>query len=141
VPAGDESLTPTDASVSNETLSPAHTADLQRIITHAEEQSGLAFSVFIGSWSDGRVGVLRKLAALQQPERTVLIAVNPAERVLEIVTGRLARIALDDRACELAAMSMTSSFAAGDLVGGIRDGVAVLAEHGRRSTVLWVDQP
>lgn len=140
--AGDQAgLPPAEGAIDQETLSPAQTADLQWILAHAEEQSGLAFSLFIGSWADGRVGVERKLARLDQPERTVLVAVDPASRVLEIATGRLAKIALDDRACELAAMSMTSSFAAGDLVGGIRDGIAVLAEHGRRAGVMWLDQP
>jgi len=90
---------------------------------------------------DGRVGVERMHAQLQQTERTVLIAVHPEERKLEIVTGRLARLALDDEACELASLSMTTSFAAGNLVGGIRNGLSVLGEQGRRSAVQWIDQP
>ena len=122
-------------------LSPGQSADLERALQAAEQQCGLAFSLFIGPWMDGRVGVERMHAQLQQTERTMLIAVHPEERKLEIVTGRLARLALDDEACELASLSMTTSFAAGNLVGGIRNGLSVLGEQGRRSAVQWIDQP
>jgi hypothetical protein len=60
---------------------------------------------------------------------------------LVIVTGRLARIPLDDRACGLAALSMTSSFTTGDIMGGLRDGLSVLGEQARRMRVEYLDQP
>lgn len=124
-----------------EALSPAQRTEVERALRVAEEQSGLAFSLYVGPWEGGRPGVVALHAQVSNPEYTVLIAVDPVTRTLQIVTGRQARIALDDHACSLAAMSMTSSFAAGDLVGGVRDGLAVLAEHGRRTRVEWVDQP
>jgi hypothetical protein len=34
---------------------------------------------------------------------------------------------------------MTSSFAAGDLVGGIRDGLQVLSDHARRRETRHLD--
>ena len=124
-----------------ETLSAGQRAELQRALRVAEEQSGLAFSLYVGPWEGGRSGARALHAQVSNPDYTVLIAVDAPSRSLEIVTGRQARIALDDRACALASMSMTSSFAAGDLAGGIRDGLAVLAEHGRRTRVEWVDHP
>ena len=124
-----------------ETLSAGQRAELQRALRVAEEQSGLAFSLFVGPWEGGRAGAQALHAQVSNPDYTVLIAVDAPSRSLEIVTGRQARIALDDRACALASMSMTSSFAAGDLAGGIRDGLAVLGEHGRRTRVEWVDHP
>jgi hypothetical protein len=124
-----------------DTLSPGQRAELQRALRVAEEQSGLAFSLYVGPWDGGRSGAQALHAQVTNPDYTVLIAIDTPSRSLEIITGRQARIALDDRACGLAALSMTSSFAAGDLAGGIRDGLAVLGEHGRRNRVEWVDQP
>jgi len=111
------------------------------MLEHAERQSGLTFSAYIGAWEGERSGAEALLQRLADPDRSVLIAVNPAARQLEIVTGRLARIPLDDRACGLAALSMTSSFTTGDTMGGLRDGLAVLGEQGRRMRVEHIDQP
>ena len=121
-------------------LTPAQRADLQRTLLHAEEQSGLTFSAYVGPWQGGREGVEVMLAALPHPDRSVMVAVDPEGCQLEIVTGRLARIAIDNHACSLASLSMTSSFSAGDLMGGLRDGINVLADHGRRMRVEHVDQ-
>ena len=63
--------------------------------------------------------------------RTVLVAVDPPARALEIVTGSAASAVLDDRTCALASLTMTTSFAAGDLVGGLVRGLQVLSDHGR----------
>jgi hypothetical protein len=68
-----------------------------------------------------------------------VVAVDPGARALEIVTGRTAAAMLDDRTCALSALAMTSSFAAGDLVGGIRNGLQVLADHGRNALTPHLD--
>ena len=111
------------------------------MVAAAERQSGLTFSVYVGSWKGGREGIEGMLSTLPDPDRSVMVAVDPDGRHLEIVTGRLARIAVDDRACGLAGLSMTSSFSAGDLMGGLRDGLSVLGEQGRRMRVAHLDQP
>lgn len=126
---------------SGKSLTVGQVADLSSMLAKAEEQSGLAFDLYVGAWEGGREGALRMLGEMADPDRSVVIAVDPEGRQLEIVTGRLARIALDDRACGLAGLSMTSSFAADDLMGGLRDGLSVLGEQGRRQRVVWVDQP
>ena len=46
---------------------------------------------------------------------------------------------LDNRSCELAALAMKSCFVADDLVGGIREGVMLLAEHARTPRVLHLE--
>lgn len=115
-------------------------AEFEQLLRHAESMSGLTFSLYLGPWTGGRAGAEALLDRLADPDRSVVVAVDPAARELEIVTGRLARIALDDRACGLAAMSMTSSFTNGDLIGGLRDGLTVLGEQGRRNRVEYVTQ-
>jgi uncharacterized membrane protein YgcG len=66
---------------------------------------------------------------LADPDRSVLVAVSPNQRVLEIVTGAGARRRLPDRDCKLAALSMAAAFSGGDLAGGIVSGLAQLADH------------
>ncbi len=122
-------------------LTPPQRAEVQRLLEHAERQSGLTFSAYVGAWTGDREGAEALLERLADPDRSVLVAVDPAGRQLEIVTGRLARIPLDDRACGLAALSMTSSFTTGDIMGGLRDGLSVLGEQARRMRVEHVDQP
>jgi hypothetical protein len=58
----------------------------------------------------------------------VLVLVSPGDRLLEVVTGETSSRRISDRACALAALSMTTSFAGGDLVGGIVTGIRMLAE-------------
>ena len=62
----------------------------------------------------------------------MLIAVSPGQRVVEVVTGASAARRLPDRACALAVLSMTSSFASGDLVGGLVNGLRQLSDQAGR---------
>ena len=63
----------------------------------------------------------------------VLVLVAPGQRRLEIVTGPEARRRVPDRAASLAALSMSTSFSGGDLVGGVVTGLRMLADAaGRR---------
>jgi uncharacterized membrane protein YgcG len=73
-------------------------------------------------------------------DQAVLVAVDPGARRLEIVTGPGVRRRLDDRAAALAAMTMTSAFQAGDLSGGIANGILALAEHAHVPPSLHTDQ-
>lgn len=115
-------------------------AELVRNVSNAERMSGLKFSVYIGTLADGRTTAEQLHARLADPAASVLVAVDPADRQLEIVTGRHARVGLTNHACSLAALSMTSSFSAGDLLGGLRDGLLVLGEQGRRPPVLHANE-
>lgn len=114
--------------------------DVDRAIRDAETICRYEFSVFVGSAEqESRPFAERLHATLTAPERSVLIMVDPAARLLEIVTGTEVRRALDDGAVELAALSMQSAFTAGDLVGGITRGLMTLAEHARRPRTLHSD--
>lgn len=62
-------------------------------------------------------------------DEAVLIMVAPNARRVEIVMGTALRGRLTDRDCALAALSMTSSFAGGDLTGGILNGVRMLGQR------------
>ena len=107
---------------------------LGRAVEAAEAGSGLRFAVYVGELDGGRSAAQAQHAATADPARTVLVAVDPSSRGLEIVTGPDAASQLDDRTCALAALTMTSSFAAGDLLGGLRNGLQLLGDHARRGT-------
>ena len=111
--------------------------DIDKAIRDAETVSRYEFSVFVGAAEqESRPFAERLHATLTAPERSVLVMVDPAARILEIVTGTEVRRALDDAEVRLAAVSMQSAFADGDLVGGITRGVMMLAEHARKPRTL-----
>jgi hypothetical protein len=88
------------------------------------------FAVFVGQVDeDIEAFARREVQRLSYlgPE-IVLIAVDPAVRALQVVTSRAAHRRLSDNACALAALSMTTSFGLGDLVGGLVVGLRMLAD-------------
>ena len=115
---------------------PFTTRQLLRIdeaLRTADQLTGLTFSVYVGELTEPvRDGAEKLHTELPAPARSVLLAVSPNQRVLEIVTGPQARRRLPDRDCKLAALSMTAAFGGGDLAGGIVSGLAQLADHGRQ---------
>lgn len=117
--------------------------DVVRAIRIARQQSRLPVSVYVGTLDgDSRATAMQLHGALgADAAGTVLIAVDPGARRVEVVTGAEARRRVDDRAAGLAVMSMTSAFQAGDLAGGIASGVLALAEHAHTPRSLHTDQP
>jgi hypothetical protein len=103
---------------------------LDEALRAADSSTGLTFSVYVGDIADPiREGAEKLHAQLANPADSVLLAVSPLQRQLEIVTGSNARRRLTDRDCKLAALSMAAAFGGGDLAGGIVAGLAQLAEH------------
>jgi hypothetical protein len=123
-------------------FTPRQYEDIVRALRLAGQQSELAFSVYVGSLEgDPREHARTLHAALAEPAGSVLVAVDPGSRRLEIVTGELAQRYLSDRDCGLAALTMTTAFTVGDLAGGIVSGVQTLAEHARHPRSLHLDTP
>jgi hypothetical protein len=116
---------------------------IDRAIGAAQQVSGLHFSVYVGAISgDVRERAREMLAATgDQQATTVLIAIDPAARCLEVVTGSSAARQLSDHGASLGALAMTTSFLNGDLAGGIVDGLRTMAEHAHQPRTLHTDQP
>ncbi len=96
----------------------------------ADESTGLTFSIFVGGLDEPvreHAELLHR--QLGDPDRSVLIAISPNQRQLEIITGRDARKRIPDTYARLAALSMVASFGGGDLTGGIVTGLDQLASH------------
>ena len=118
-------------------FSAADRVALDDAIRKAEQLSRAEFSVFVGKAE----GEPRRFAtqlhnSLVAPARSVLIMVDPQARAIEVVTGAHVRRTLTDSEVELAIITMQTAFAEGDLVGGLRRGIALLADHARSPQTL-----
>lgn len=104
---------------------------LDEALRAADQQAELTFSVYVGDLDgdEPRPAADALHDRLPAPDSSVLIAVSPNQRVVEIVTGPLAAKKLPDRVCALAALSMTSAFSGGDLTGGLVTGLRMLADQ------------
>lgn len=115
----------------------AERQEIDKAIRDAELICRYEFSVYVGpAEGDAREYAERLHAALVVPKKSVMIVVDPGARALGIVTGSDARRELDDHDVKLAALQMQTAFAADDLVGGIKTGVLMLAEHARKPNTL-----
>jgi uncharacterized membrane protein YgcG len=121
-----------------EPFSSRQSRQIEDAVTQAAETTGLRFAVYIGpAEGDVRAYAQRVNAALgPDADLGVVVVVDPGARRVEIVTGRGARLRVDDRAAGLASLSMATSFAGGDLAGGIANGVRMLAQSASRPRVL-----
>ena len=121
-------------------FSAAQRHEIDKAIRAAETVSRFEFSVYVGA-CDGEGGPFaRRLhASLPASDRSVLVVVDPAARLLEVVTGSVVRRSLSDDSVRLAVVAMQAAFAAGDLVGGIKRGLAQLSEAAAQPRTLHAD--
>lgn len=118
-------------------FAPGDRVALETAIRRAEQLSRCEFSVFVGrSEGDARAFATSLHNSLVVPARSVLVMVDPGAKALEVVTGADVRRRLSDQEVELAAVAMRADFAAGDMVGGLRRGIEMLAEHARPQRTL-----
>ena len=104
---------------------------LDEALTMASRETGLRFTLYIGDLGTHTRARAEELHAQSGGDlaESVLLAISPGQRVMEVVTGAAAARRLPDRACALAVLSMTASFAGGDLVGGIVNGLRQLSDQ------------
>lgn len=115
--------------------------DLERAIELAEQSSGLKFGAFVGALPAGRETAEQLLLAMPTPERSVVVAVDPTQSTVDVVTGADAQRWLDDTRCRLAVLTMSSRFSVGDIPGGLHDGIVVLGEQAVHPPSLFTDEP
>jgi hypothetical protein len=109
---------------------------LDEALTMAGRETGLRFSVYLGDLGpDAAVRAAQLHGQLDGTAEAVLVAVSPGQRLVEVITGPQARQILPDRGAKLAVMSMVASFKENDLLGGLINGLRMLADQagGRRS--------
>lgn len=109
-------------------LTPRQQERVEQAVLALREHNGLDVSVLVGDLAVDDPAQFRpaaeRLHAALGPERAphaVLLVVAPGQRKVEVVTGPTARRRVPDRVAALAVLSMTTSFAGGDLTGGVVD--------------------
>ncbi|WP_205475005.1 DUF5130 family protein [Nocardioides sp. SYSU D00038] len=112
--------------------------DLDATIRKAERSSRVEFSVFVGAAQGGdpRAFATSLHNSLVAPARSILIMVDPTARLVEVVTGGWVRRTLRDQQVEQAVAAMQGQFAEGDLAGGLKRGITMLAEQARAPETL-----
>jgi hypothetical protein len=102
---------------------------IDEALTFASRDAALTFSLYVGDLDDPSRDAAEQLhARLADPDYSILVAVSPGQRVLQIVTGVEAADRVPNRICALAALTMRAAFSSGDLVGGIVNGVRMLSD-------------
>jgi hypothetical protein len=120
----------TEPDLSGLPFTPVQLSRLDEALTLASRDSGLRFSVFLGELGGTPTDTAQRLhGQMEGSDESVLVAVSPEQRVVEVVTGPEARVRLPDRGAKLAVMSMVASFKEGDLLGGLLSGLQMLAEQ------------
>lgn len=116
-------------------FSPVQLARLDEALTLSSRASGLRFTVYLGDLAEDTRATAEGLHASTGAAATdtVLIAVSPGQRKVEVVTGEEASRRLPDRACNLAVMSMVASFKEGDLIGGLVSALRMLSDQAGRA--------
>ncbi|MCM0620402.1 DUF5130 family protein [Nocardioides bruguierae] len=116
-------------------------ADLEGAIRAAETLSRVEFSVFVGDTPEDTAAYARRLhGGLAAPARSVLIMIDGNRRALEIVAGSYVRRTLTDAELEIATIQLSTDLAAGDVHGGLKRCIGLLAEHARPQRVLHADE-
>jgi hypothetical protein len=113
---------------------------IDQAIRAAEQVSRYEFSVFVGAAEgEPRAFAEHLHASLSTPARSVLVMVDPAARVVEVVTGSDVRRDLTDHEAALAVLEMRGDFSHGDLVLGLRRGLSMLAMAARAPRTLHAE--
>ena len=120
----------TEPDLSELPFTPVQLSRLDEALTLASRDSGLRFSVYLGDLGAKPTDTAQRLQGqMEGSDESVLVAVSPEQRVVEVVTGSEARVRLPDRGAKLAVMSMVASFKEGDLLGGLLSGLRMLADQ------------
>jgi len=128
-------------SVTTDPLTSGQRQDIERVVQLARDICGYEFGVYVGELQQGRDSVEAMHAGMHDPHAAVLLAVDSGAGTMDIVTGSRVHRTLDDRTCEFAVLTLRSSLQVGDIVGGVRDAVMLLAEHSRAPQTMHLDEP
>lgn len=107
---------------------------LDDVLIEAERVTGLRFATFLGHLgADTRSTAESLLTSFgHDAPMTVLLAVSPGQRVVEVVTGGEAGRRISDRAARLAVLSVVASAGDGNIGGALINGLRILADQAGR---------
>ena len=118
-------------------FSSSQRASIDKAIRDAETTCRHEFSVYVGrSAGEPRAYATRLHASLVNPDRSVLILVDPVGHALEVLTGAEVRRTLHDDEVNLVIAQMRNDLAEGRLVEGLVRGINQLAAYARKPSTL-----
>ncbi|WP_024803206.1 DUF5130 domain-containing protein [Nocardia sp. BMG51109] len=101
---------------------------MDNTLTEATRATKVRFNIYIGELRpDPASGVEAIFPATPEAERSVLIAVSPNDRAVEVRSGRDVADRVNDRICQLGVTAALSSFRQGQLIDGLVSAVRVMA--------------
>lgn len=104
---------------------------LDEVIDTAEASTGLRFAAYVGDLGEdtraSAQGIVESLG--DDGDYTALVAISPAQRLVEIVTGPEAALRISERGTRAAVLSVVAACTDGDLLGGLTNGIRILTDH------------
>lgn len=101
---------------------------MDNVLTEATRATKVRFTVYIGDLgADPTAGADAVFSATPEAARSVLIAVSPNDKAIEVRSGHEVADRANDRVCQLGATAALSSFRQGELIDGLVSAVRVMA--------------
>lgn len=101
---------------------------MDNALTDATRATKVRFNIYIGDLgADSAAGADAVFPGTPEAARSVLIAVDPNAKSVEVRSGRDVAERANDRVCQLGATAALSSFRQGDLVDGLVSAIRVMA--------------
>ncbi|WP_433680218.1 DUF5130 domain-containing protein [Nocardia sp. CA-119907] len=101
---------------------------MDNVLTEATRATKVRFNVYIGDLgADPAAGADAVFPATPEAARSVLIAVSPNDKAVEVRSGSEIADRANDRVCQLGVTAALSSFRQGQLIDGLISAVRVMA--------------
>ncbi len=101
---------------------------LDNALTKATRSTKVRFNVYLGDLgADTAAGADSVFPTTPEPERSVLIAVSPNHRAVEIRSGKAVADRVTDRIAQLGVTAAVASFGEGDLIDGLVAAIRVMS--------------
>ncbi|WP_137723622.1 DUF5130 domain-containing protein [Prescottella subtropica] len=101
---------------------------LDDALTDATRLTKVRFNVFVGDLGDNpAAGADAVLPSTPEAERSVLIAVSPNQRAIEVRSGRGVQHRVTDRVAQLGVTAAVASFGEGNLIDGLVSALRVMS--------------
>lgn len=101
---------------------------VDNVLTEVTRATKIRFNVYIGDLGeDPGAAVDALFPTTPEAARSVLIAVSPNDRVVEVRSGKEVADRANDRVCQLGVTAALSSIRQGDLIDGLVSALRVMA--------------
>ncbi|WP_029895286.1 DUF5130 domain-containing protein [Nocardia brasiliensis] len=101
---------------------------IDNVLTEATRATKVRFNIFIGDLgADPAAGAEAIFPSTPEAPASVLIAVSPNDKAIEVRSGREVADRANDRVCQLGVTAALSSFRQGQLIDGLVSAVRVMA--------------